>query len=64
MTLKDDGRESNRMKRKRQKTQKCTGCKNLLNIDEYINKNDFDRVDADTIIIYCSKCGNEELIKL
>jgi len=64
MTLKNDGRESNKMKKKRHKTQKCTGCKNLLDIDTYIDRNDFDRIDSDTILVYCEKCGNEELVKL
>jgi RNase P subunit RPR2 len=64
MTLKDDGKVSNKTKRKRHKTQKCTGCKNVLDIDSYIERNDFDKVDNETIIIYCEKCGNEELIKL
>jgi len=55
---------SNKMKTKRHKTQKCTGCRTVLDVDDYMSKNDFDRVDSDTIIIYCEKCGNEELVKL
>jgi len=64
MVMKFDGRESNKSKRKRHKTQKCSSCKNTLDIDTYIDRNDFDRISEDTIIIYCEKCGNEELIKL
>lgn len=64
MVMKDDGRESIKMKKKRHKTQKCTSCKNVLDIDTYIDRNDFDRIDSDTILVYCEKCGNEELVKL
>lgn len=55
---------SNKMKTKRRRTQKCSSCKNVLDVDSYLERDDFDRMDSDTIIIYCSKCGNEELIKL
>ncbi len=64
MVMKDNGQMSNKMKRKRHKTQKCTACKNMLDIDTYMDRDDFDRIDSDTIVIYCEKCGNEELVKL
>jgi hypothetical protein len=62
--LKEDGKVSNKLKRKRHKTQKCSGCRSNLDIDSYMERNDFDRIDDNTITVYCEKCGNPEIVKL
>lgn len=59
--LKEMGRSK---KNRRHKTCKCSGCKSLIDIDEKLELQDYDKISENTIVIYCDKCGNEELIKL
>ena len=70
MVMKDDGRESIKMKKNKQhkkyRDRKCSNkdCKHLLNIDEMLSNNDYDILPDGSYAFYCSYCDSTEIIKL
>lgn len=70
MTLKNDGRISNKEKKnklhKKYKDRKCSNreCRATLNIDEMINNNDYDLLPDGGYVFYCPCCDNTEIVKL
>ena len=70
MVMKNDGRESMKMKKSKQhkkyKDRKCSNreCRATLNIDEMISNNDFDILPDGSYAFYCPCCDNSEIVKL
>ena len=68
--LKEDGRISNKDKKKKQhkkyKDIKCQNCRSIINIDEKINLQDYDKIGTnEEYVFYCDKCGvSTDIIKL
>lgn len=64
MVMKNDGRSSNKDKKKRHKIIKCSQCGNKIDIDERIELEDFDRINENQISVFCEICDNYEIVKL
>ena len=69
MVMKDDGRMSNKDKKKQHKKYKdikCKNCKNVINVDEKIELQDYDKIGInEEYVFYCDKCGEStDIIKL
>jgi RNase P subunit RPR2 len=68
--LKDDGRVSNKDKKKVHKKYrdiKCGNCKSKIDISEKIELGDLDYIDQDKTkaVFFCDKCGEStDIIKL
>lgn len=70
MTLKDDGRVSNKDKKKTHRKYrdiKCGKCRSVIDISEKIELGDVDYIDKDKTkaVFFCNKCGEStDIIKL
>lgn len=70
MTLKNDGRVSNKDKKKVHKKYrdiKCDNCRNVIDISEKVDLGDLDYIgnDKTKAVFYCDKCGEStDIIKL
>lgn len=70
MTLKEDGRISNKEKKNKQHKKyrdiKCSNkdCRAILNIDEMVSNNDYDVLPDGSCAFYCPCCDNSEIKKL
>lgn len=69
MTLKNDGRVSNKDKKKVHKKYrdvKCNNkdCKKWLDIQEMYDNNDYDILPDGSYAFYCSYCNNTVILKL
>ena len=62
MTLKDDGRVSNRSKKKKHKMIKCDGCRHENDYDEMLLNDDIDKLGSSEFL-YCEQCGNQIQVK-
>ena len=67
--LKEDGRMSNKDKKKQHKKYndvKCKNCKSNIDIDEKVSLQDFEKIGTnEEYIFYCNKCGEStDIIKL
>ena len=70
MTLKNDGRISNKDKKKVHKKYrdiKCNNCRSIIDISEKIELGDVDYIEGDKtkVVFFCDKCGlSTSIIKL
>lgn len=71
MTLKENGKVSNKEKRKKYHKQhrdiKCKSCGKIINVDEKIELDDIDYISSDKTkaVFYCDCCGmSTNIIKL
>jgi predicted RNA-binding Zn-ribbon protein involved in translation (DUF1610 family) len=71
MTLKYDGRMSNKEKKNKQHKKyrdiKCSNCRSVIDISEKIELGDVDYLEGDKTkaVFYCDKCGEStNVIKL
>lgn len=62
MTLKNDGRVSNKSKKKKHKMVKCDSCNYKNDYDEMLENDDVDFVGS-SIYIYCLKCAEQIQVK-
>lgn len=62
MTLKNDGRVSNKSKKKKHKMVKCDSCGFKNDYDEMLENDDVDRIGNDEFL-YCEQCGNQIQVK-